>query len=92
MSKTLFIGNLPYSMTTEELRALFEVAGTIVTARVVVDRETQRSKGFGFVEFEAPDAAYAAIEDFSGRLIGGRQLIVNEARPRESATSARRSA
>ena len=51
MSKTLFVGNLPYSMTEDRLRTLFEASGTIVSARIVIDRETQRPKGFGFVEF-----------------------------------------
>jgi RNA recognition motif-containing protein len=89
MSKTLFVGNLPYSMTEERLRALFEASGTIVSARIVVDRQSQRPKGFGFVEFEAPYAADAAIAELSGRLVDGRELIVNEARPREFSRSSR---
>ncbi len=91
MSKTLFVGNLPYSMTEERLRTLFEVSGTVVSARVLIDRETQRPKGFGFVEFEAPYAADAAIAELSGRQIEGRELIVNEARPRAFSQSDRRS-
>jgi cold-inducible RNA-binding protein len=82
MPRTLFVGNLPFSMTEDSLKTLFEVAGTVVLARIVRDRETQRHKGFGFVEFETPDAANAAITEFAGRPIGGRSLVVNEARPR----------
>ena len=82
MSKTLFVGNLPYSMTEDRLRTLFEASGTIVSVRIVIDRETQRPKGFGFVEFEVPYAAEAAIAELSGHLIDGRELMVNEARPR----------
>jgi len=84
MSTTLFVGNLPFSMTEESLRTLFGTTGTVLDARIVRDRETQRHKGFGFVEFESANAAQAAITEFSGRRIDGRSLIVNEARPREA--------
>lgn len=90
MSKTLFVGNLPYSMTEDHLRALFEASGRVASVRVVVDRETRRAKGFGFVEFDAPNAADAAIAEFSGRMIEGRELIVNEARPRAFSQNGRR--
>ena len=90
MSKTLFVGNLPHSMTEDGLRALFEASGRVVSARVVVDRQTQRPKGFGFVEFDAPYAADAAIAELSGRMIDGRELVVNEARPRAFPQSGRR--
>jgi RNA recognition motif-containing protein len=90
MSKALFVGNLPYSMTEARLRALFEASGSIISARVVLDRETQRPKGFGFVEFEAADMAAAAIAELSGRFIDGRELIVNEARPRAISRGDRR--
>ncbi len=90
MSKTLFVGNLPYSITEDTLRTLFEASGRVVSARVVVDRDTRRPKGFGFVEFEAPYAADAAIAELSGRMIEGRELIVNEARPRAFSQSGRR--
>jgi RNA recognition motif-containing protein len=90
MSKTLFVGNLPYSMTEDDLRALFEASGRVVSVRVVVDRETRRPKGFGFVEFDAPNAADAAIAELSGRMIDGRELVVNEARPRAFLPSGRR--
>jgi RNA recognition motif-containing protein len=68
-------------MTEDDLRALFEASGGVVSVRVVVDREPQGPKGFGFVEFDAPYAADAAIAELSGRMIDGRELIVNEARP-----------
>ena len=84
MSATLFVGNLPFSMTEDSLRTLFGTTGAVVATRIVRDRETQRHKGFGFVEFETVNAAQAAIEEFSGRNIDGRSLIVNEARPRET--------
>ncbi|HTV92363.1 MAG TPA: RNA-binding protein [Verrucomicrobiae bacterium] len=90
MLKRLFVGNLPFSMTEAGLKELFEIAGPVVSARIIVDRETQRPKGFGFVEFERSEAASAAIAKFSGTSIGGRVLIVTEARPREAAGSARR--
>lgn len=88
MSKKLYVGNLPYSTTKEELAALFsnngEVAG--VEATIISDRETGRSKGFGFVEFQNDADADAAISKFgaeSGFQLEGRTLVVNEARPRE---------
>jgi RNA recognition motif-containing protein len=90
MSKRLFIGNLPFSMTEASLKALFEIAGPVVSVRIVVDRETNRPKGFGFVEFEGSEAASVAIAEFSGRNIAGRDLVVTEARPREAAGYARR--
>jgi RNA recognition motif-containing protein len=90
ISKTLFVGNLRYSITEERLRALFEASGSVISARVVLDQETQRPKGFGFVEFEAADMAAAAIAELSGRLVDGRELVVNEARPRAISQSDRR--
>jgi RNA recognition motif-containing protein len=82
MSTTLFVGNLPFSVTEEALRTLFGSAGPIVSTRVVRDRETQRHRGFGFVEYETVSAAKAAIAEFAGRHIDGRELVVTEARPR----------
>ena len=90
MSKTLFVGNIPNSMTDDRLRTVFETAGTVISAHVVVDRETRRPKGFGFVEFDAPYAADAAIAEFAGRMVDGRELVVNEARPRAFSGSGRR--
>ncbi|MBE6380649.1 MAG: RNA-binding protein [Lentisphaerae bacterium] len=78
----IYVGNLPYSTTREDLEALFGEFGAVDAARVVMDRETGRSKGFGFVEM-ADDAAKAAIEKLNGSEIGGRKAVINEARPRE---------
>jgi len=78
----IYVGNLPYSTTKEELQALFGEFGTVEAARVVIDRESGRSKGFGFVEMPA-EAGKAAIEKLNGQEIGGRKAVVNEARPRE---------
>ena len=90
MSTRLFVGNLPFSMTEDSLKALFEIAGPIAFVRIVIDRETGRPKGFGFVEFERPESAASAIAQFSGRTIAGRSLVVSEARPREAVGTARR--
>jgi len=90
MSTRLFVGNLPFSMTEDGLKTLFEIAGPVAFVRIVVDRETRRPKGFGFVEFERPEAAAAAIAEFNGRTIAGRALAVSEARPREAVGAARR--
>ncbi|MEX1281019.1 MAG: RNA-binding protein [Acidimicrobiia bacterium] len=77
----LFVGNLPFTTTDAELHRMFEPYGTVDSARVITDRETGRSRGFGFVEM--PDeAANAAIEALDGSDIGGRNITVNEARPR----------
>jgi hypothetical protein len=79
----LYVGNLPYSMTDSELEALFADAGSQVqSAKVVMDRETGRSRGFGFVEMDDADGR-EAIEKFHGQEFQGRALVVNEARPRE---------
>lgn len=83
MAKKLYVGNLPYSTTSDDLRDLFAAYGTIVSADVVTDRDTGRSKGFGFVEIEEDDKAMAAIEALHGQDMNGRALVVNEARPRE---------
>jgi RNA recognition motif-containing protein len=77
----LYVGNLPYSTTGEELETTFAAHGEVVSANVVQDRDTGRSRGFGFVEM--PDeAAKAAIEGLNGQDFNGRNLVVNEARPR----------
>jgi len=83
VNKKLYIGNLPYSATAEELRALFEQVGEIADVAVITDRETGRSKGFGFVEMATEDLAEAAIQRFHGYSLNNRALTVNEARPRE---------
>jgi cold-inducible RNA-binding protein len=83
MNKKLYVGNLPYSVTESELRALFEQAGGVADAAVIVDRETGRSKGFGFVEMNTPEEASKAISQFNGHTLNNRQIQVSEARPRE---------
>ena len=80
MTKNLYIGNLSYSTTSEDLQTAFEQFGTVTSAKVVSDRMTGRSRGFGFVEME--DGGDAAIEGMNGKELQGRVLTVNEARPR----------
>jgi len=79
----LFVGGLPFSTTEDELRDLFAVHGAVASAIVVKDRDTGRSKGFGFVEFESDDEGKAAEKALNGSDMGGRSITVNEARPRE---------
>ncbi len=81
MSKNLYVGNLPFGTTTDDLRDLFAQYGNVKSAQVVMDRETGRSRGFGFVEMN--DGAEAAIDALNGKEFQGRSLAVNEARPRE---------
>ncbi len=81
--KKIYVGNLPFSMSDGELRDLFTEHGEVATASVVMDRETGRSRGFGFVEMSSDDEANTAIERMNGYSLKGRALTVNEARPRE---------
>ena len=81
MSKSLYVGNLPWSATEEEVRNLFANHGSVNSVKLVSDRETGRARGFGFVEMEDADAA-GAIEALDGMSFGGRTLRVNEAQPR----------
>ena len=81
MSKSLYVGNLPWSATEEEVRNLFANHGNVNSVKLVSDRETGRARGFGFVEMEDADAA-GAIEALDGTSFGGRTLRVNEAQPR----------
>jgi RNA recognition motif-containing protein len=83
MGKKLYVGNLSYSMTNEGLQSLFSAHGTVDSAQVIMDRETGRSKGFGFVEMGNAQEADAAIAALDGQENGGRNLKVNEAKPRE---------
>src|SRR5688572_23163121 len=83
MAVKLYVGNLPYSTTEDELREMFAAYGTVESAAVISDRETGRSKGFGFVELSSAEEAKAAIDALNGKDFGGRGLVVNEARPRE---------
>ncbi|MGY6216841.1 RNA recognition motif domain-containing protein [Methylolobus aquaticus] len=83
MSKKLYVGNLSYSVTNRELEAIFAEHGTVESANVIMDRETGRSKGFGFVEMGTEAQARSAISALHGKAFEGRDLTVNEARPRE---------
>jgi RNA recognition motif-containing protein len=82
MGKKLYVGNLPYSVGNTELQRLFEAHGSVVSAQVIMDRDTGRSKGFGFVEMGNDSEAQAAIADMNGKEVDGRSLTVNEARPK----------
>jgi len=84
VTKKLYVGNLPFSMTEELLRDLFEQHGQTQSVNVITDRETGRSRGFGFVEFETQESAQAALEALDGKDIDGRPLRVNEAHERQS--------
>jgi len=79
----LYVGNLAYGMTDGDVQNLFTPHGTVRSAQVIMDRDTGRSKGFGFVEMDSPEEAKAAIQALNGKDINGRALTVNEARPRE---------
>jgi cold-inducible RNA-binding protein len=82
MSTRLYVGNLNFRTTGDDLREYFSQAGEVESASVVEDRETGRSRGFGFVEMATDEGAKAAIEQFNGKDFNGRNLTVNEARPR----------
>lgn len=83
MSKKLYVGGLPYSVTETQLRELFEPFGGLESVTIISDKFSGRSKGFGFVEFESGEAADKAIAEVNGKEIEGRTLVVNEARPLE---------
>lgn len=83
MNSKLYVGNLPFQTTDEDLEALFSVHGTVVQANVITDRETGRSRGFGFVTFETPEAAQAAQAALDGQDHNGRALKVNEAQDKK---------
>ena len=83
MSNKLYVGNLSFRVTSEDLQEYFANAGEVQSANVVMDRETGRSRGFGFVEMASEDAANQAIAQFNGQEYDGRNMVVNEARPRE---------
>jgi cold-inducible RNA-binding protein len=80
----LYVGNLAYSMTDASLQERFAEFGAVQSAKVMMDRDSGRSKGFGFVEMETSDAAQAAIRGLNGKMIEGRDMVVNEAKPKES--------
>ena len=83
MGKKLYVGNLAWAVTSSDLEKLFSEHGQVVSAQVVQDRETGRSKGFGFVEMANDQEAQAAMDALNGKQHGGRGLTVNEARPRD---------
>jgi len=82
MATKLYVGNLSFRTTSEDLREAFSSAGTVESATVIEDRDTGRSRGFGFVEMATPEEAATAIEQFNGKEFGGRNQTVNEAKPR----------
>jgi RNA recognition motif-containing protein len=82
MGKKLYVGNLSYEVTDSDLTKMFEPHGTVESAQVIMDRDTGRSKGFGFVEMRTDQEAQAAVAALSGTESGGRSLTVNEARPK----------
>jgi cold-inducible RNA-binding protein len=82
MGKKLYVGNLGYGVTDSELQQMFEPHGTVQSAQIIMDRDTGRSKGFGFVEMGSDQEAQAAIAALHGRESGGRALTVNEAKPK----------
>jgi RNA recognition motif-containing protein len=84
MSTKLYVGNLAFQTTSEDLQELFAQAGTVESASVVEDRMTGRSRGFAFVEMATKEEAASAIDQFNGKEVGGRALKVNEAKPREN--------
>ena len=79
----MYVGNLSYSVTEDELRSMFTEYGDVVSAKLIMDRETGRSKGFGFVEMSNNSEAQKAMEDLNGNTVDGRALTVNQARPRD---------
>lgn len=83
MSQKIYVGNLPYSASDADLQQNFSAFGDVVSATVMTDRDTGRSKGFGFVEMSSPAQAQAAIEGLNGQSVSGRALVVNLARPRD---------
>lgn len=87
MSKKLYVGNLTYNVNESDLEALFTPFGTVQSAQIIIDRDTNRSKGFGFVEMDTDAQAQAAIQGLNEREHDGRNLTVNEAKPREARPS-----
>ncbi len=84
MATKLFVGSLPWAVDDQQLKDLFSEFGEVSYCKVIIDRDTNRSKGFGFVEFEDDAAAKAAIAKLDGSEMNGRNIVVNEARPQES--------
>lgn len=88
MNRRLFVGSLPYDVTREQLEEIFTPLGRVVGSRIIIDKFTGQSKGFGFVEMATEDEARLAVERLNGSTVGRRQIIVNEARPRVPAGGA----
>ncbi len=84
MNKKLYVGGLPYAVTEDKLQEIFSAHGTVESARVITDRFTGRSRGFGFVEMSSEEEAQTAIDSLNGSDLEGRSLTVNEARPQEN--------
>jgi len=84
MSMKLYVGNLAFETTSNDLQTLFAQAGTVESVNLIEDRETGRSRGFGFVEMQTKEEGATAIQKFNGQEVGGRSLKVNEAKPREN--------
>ena len=84
MSMKLYVGNLSFDTSSNDLQTLFAQAGTVESVSLIEDRETGRSRGFGFVEMQTKEEGAAAIQQFNGKEVGGRALNVNEAKPREN--------
>jgi cold-inducible RNA-binding protein len=83
MGNKLYVGNLPYSVRDDDLHQAFSAFGAVQSAKVMMERDTGRSKGFGFVEMGSEEEAQSAIAGMNGQMLGGRSLVVNEARPME---------
>ena len=83
MNKKLYVGNLPYTTTADDLKAMFAEVGTVESSAVITDKFSGRSKGFGFVEMSSAEEAEKAIQSFNQKEIGGRKLTVNIAKPKE---------
>ena len=87
MNNKLFVGNISFKMSEDDLKQLFSRSGTVVSVAIPTDRETGRKRGFAFVEMENPEAAQAAIDTFNGKTIDGREIVVNQSKPRERSGS-----
>ena len=83
MNSKLYVGNLPYSLTKEDLEKFFAEAGSVESVAIITDKISGRSKGFGFVEMSSEEEAKKAIESFDGKELDGRNIVVNEARPKK---------
>ena len=81
MATKLYVGNLPFQTTEDEIRDMFAAAGQVTSVKIIIDRDTGRSKGFGFVEMASDEEAQTAVNQMNGGSLNGRQLTVNEARP-----------